>query len=287
MRLEIDGKTQLVGLIGWPVSHSFSPKMHNAAFADLGLNWVYLPFPIEPEHVETAVPGLFAAGIRGINITVPHKQAVIPLLDEIEEGAQAIGAVNTIVKEENGRLKGYNTDWAGFLADLAEQNVSVEGRDCLIIGAGGSARAIAYALAHAGGQVQILARRIEQAAALVADLRSFFASDVLQERPLSELPSVIKESEAPLIVNTTPVGMTPNINSSVWPETLPLPPNSFVYDLVYNPTETKIMQQAKANQCGASNGLGMLVHQGALAFTLWTGKKPTISLMTQTIRPKS
>lgn len=287
INMKIDGKTQLVGIIGWPVSHSFSPKMHNAAFADLGLNWVYLPFPVEPSHVDTAVLGLAAAGIRGINVTVPHKQAVIPLLAEIEDGAKAIGAVNTIVMGENGRLSGYNTDWAGFLADLQEKNVPIAGRDCLVLGAGGSARGIAYALAHAGGNVQILARRVTQAQTLVQDLAPFFTDGVLQERPFSDLPTITQASQAPLIINTTPLGMTPNVGSSVWPDDLPMPPDSFVYDLVYNPTTSKIMHQAGANGCGACNGLGMLVHQGVLAFKLWTGQQPNIELMTNIIRPQS
>lgn len=285
--MKIDGKTQLTGIIGWPVSHSFSPRMHNAAFADLGLNWVYLPFPVAPANVATAVSGLAAAGVRGINVTVPHKQAVIPLLDEIEDGAKAVGAVNTIVMGENGRLSGYNTDWGGFLADLQEQNIAVAGRNCLVLGAGGSARGIAYALAHAGGKVQVLARRVEQAQVLVDDLRSFFAEGMLQERPLSDLPAIAQTSHAPLIVNTTPLGMTPNVDSSVWPDDLPMPPGSFVYDLVYNPATTKIMRQAEANNCGACNGLGMLVHQGVLAFKLWTGQQPNVPLMTEIIRPKS
>ena len=285
--MDINGKTQLVGIIGWPVSHSFSPKMHNAAFAELGLNWIYLPFPVEPQNVATAVSGLAASGVRGINVTVPHKQAVIPLLDEIEDGAQAIGAVNTIVMDANGRLIGYNTDWSGFLADLVEQKVTIAERDCLVLGAGGSARAIAYALAHAGGKVQILARRIEQASALVKDLKPYFVADVLQERPLSDLATIANQNKAPIIVNTTPLGMTPNIAQSVWPDELAFPPNSFIYDLVYNPPQTKIMRQAQKNGCGTSNGLGMLVHQGALAFELWTGQKPNLDLMTNTIRPQS
>ena len=132
----INGKTQLIGVIGWPVSHTFSPAMHNAAAADLGLNWVYVPLPVRVEEVETAVRGLAAAGFRGINITVPHKQAIIPLLDVVETGAQAIGAVNTIVfaRRDDGsvRLIGHNTDWSGFLADLAALDVVVARRDCQI-----------------------------------------------------------------------------------------------------------------------------------------------------------
>ncbi len=285
--MKIDGKTQLVGIIGWPVTHSFSPQMHNVAFADLGLNWLYLPFPVEPAQLATAVSGLTVAGIRGFNITVPHKQTIIPLLDEIEAAAKAIGAVNTVVVQENGRLHGYNSDWSGFLADLQAQEVTIAGRDCFVLGAGGSARAVAYALAHAGGKVCILARRIEQAEALITDLCPFFADGVFQKRPLSALTTIATQSQAPLIVNTTPLGMTPHENNSVWPDELPFPDNSFIYDLVYNPTETKLIHQADANKCQSSNGLGMLVHQGAVAFELWTGQKPDVHLMANTIRPSS
>ncbi|MGB4872323.1 MAG: hypothetical protein WBP47_19875, partial [Candidatus Promineifilaceae bacterium] len=185
--MTISGKTQLLGLLGWPVAHSFSPAMHNAAAAALGLDVVYVPLPVRPEDVGTAVSALPALGFLGANVTVPHKQAVIPFLDELEPGAKAIGAVNTIVvgrstansepptpntlhspRSNPPSLHGHNTDWTGFLADLADLGVAVNGRDCLILGAGGSARAVAYALAAAGGRVQVLARRGAQAQELVA-----------------------------------------------------------------------------------------------------------------------
>ena len=203
----ISGKTKLVGLFGWPVSHSFSPAMHNAAFVAAGLNWVYLPFPLHPDDVETAVPALPALSIQGVNVTVPHKQAVMPLLDEIDVGAQAVGAVNTIVvtkAEEGSSLHGYNTDWMGFLTDLREMGIGVDGRSCLVLGAGGSARGVAYGLAQAGGQVQVLARRLEQADGLVGDLRPFCPTDSLSTYLIAELPTIATNNQAPLIVNTTP-----------------------------------------------------------------------------------
>ncbi|MCP5099784.1 MAG: shikimate dehydrogenase [Chloroflexi bacterium] len=293
--IEINGKTQLVGLFGWPVSHSFSPAMHNAAATALGLNWVYLPMAVHPDDVETAVRSLPALGFRGINITVPHKQTILPFLDAISTGAKALKAVNTIVVEwpttDNGKrlsaneagLVGYNTDWSGFMADLDELGIDVSGRDCIVIGAGGSARAVAYGLGTVGGRVQVLSRRIEQAEKLVADLRPFFVDGVLQERPLTQLSDAVANCTAPLIVNTTPVGMSPNIGESPWPQTLEVPDNAIIYDLVYNPAQTSFMQQAEAAGCRAINGLGMLVHQGALAFQLWTGKMPNVQLMRETI----
>jgi shikimate dehydrogenase len=290
----INGRTQLIGLIGWPVAHSFSPAMHNAAAAAAGLDYVYVPLPVRPEDVAMAVPALPTLGFRGVNVTIPHKQAVMPLLDEVDPAAAAIGAVNTIVVEnksrgagEQGRMVGYNTDWSGFLADLAVLGVSVKGRDCLVLGAGGSARAVAYGLASAGGQVQVLARRSEQARQLVTDLipclRAITHEGWLTSWPITELGTAVSATTAPLIVNTTPLGMSPNIESSPWPNALPFPKDAFVYDLVYNPRQTKLMQQAQAAGCGVSNGLGMLVHQGALAFQLWTGVMPDVDVMRQAI----
>ncbi len=282
----ISGTTQLLGVIGWPVSHTFSPAMHNAAIADLGLDFVYMALPIHPDDVATAVPGLAAAGFRGINITVPHKKAVRPLLHSIEKGAQAIGAVNTIVFDghapaANRRLIGYNTDWSGFLADLTELQVVLDGRDCLILGAGGAARAVAYGLAQSGSQVHVLARRLEQAETLVAEVGAFLSEDEnwLLARPLTNLETIAADCAAPLIINATPLGMTATKDRSIWPDDLPFPAGAFVYDLVYNPRKTKFMQQAEAAGCTVVNGLGMLVHQGARAFELWTGKQPNVQLM--------
>ncbi len=284
--MTITGKTQLIGLIGCPVSHSRSPAMHNAAAAALGLDWAYVPLPVRPDDLATAVSALPTVGFRGVNVTVPHKQAVIPLLAELDEGAQALGAVNTILVGANGRLTGYNTDWTGFQADLAEQQVAVNGRHCLVLGAGGSARAAVYALAQMGGRVQVLARRAEQAARLIADLQPHLPDSLLGERPLTDLPHAAAQTEAPLIVNTTPLGMTPHIDQSVWPDALPMPAGSFVYDLVYNPARTKLMAQAEAAGCQASNGLGMLLHQGAQAFTLWTGQQPDLAVMAAALSDK-
>ncbi|MFN2134934.1 MAG: shikimate dehydrogenase [Candidatus Promineifilaceae bacterium] len=276
--MAIDGETQLVGLIGWPVGHSFSPQMHNAAFAERGLNWVYVPLPVRPSEVGAAVRGLRALGLRGANVTVPHKQAVMPFMDEIEAAAAAIGAVNTIVVEETDqrRLLGYNTDWRGFMADLAALDVRVGGRDCLVLGAGGSARAVVYGLQASGGRVQVVARRLEQAQLLVRELG---LTTGVTARSLEQLESIAAASQAPLVVNTTPLGMSPASDLSVWPAWLPFPRGTFAYDLVYNPPGTRFMALAKGAGCGTSNGLGMLLRQGAAAFALWTGLEPSLSAM--------
>lgn len=282
----ISGSTKLLGLLGWPVAHSFSPRMHNAALAALGLDYVYLPLPVPPTQLATAVAALPALGFMGCNVTVPHKQTILPLLDQVSPAAQALGAVNTVCLQPTAEahlLVGHNSDWGGFLADLARLGVAVDGRDCLLLGAGGSARAVAYGLAQSGGRVQLLARRLPQAEALVAGLRPFVGEGQVEARPWSDLAAVCGQVARPLIVNSTPVGMTPAVADSPWPRELPLPTGAFVYDLVYNPRETQLMKQAAAQGATAVNGLGMLLHQGAIAFELWTGYQPDLSLMQQAI----
>lgn len=280
--MKLSATTQLVGLLGWPVSHSFSPKMHNAAFVAAGLDWRYVALPVRPNLVETAVRGLPALGFRGVNVTIPHKQAVMPFLDKIEEGAKAIGAVNTLTisQDETPILTGHNTDWSGFLADLAEQGVDLNGRSCLILGAGGSARAVLYGMLQGGvTAVTILSRRPEQAIQLVNDMHPYAKESQLKAKPLNALASVAKTVSSPLIINTTPLGMSPHPNRSIWPADVPFPQDSVIYDLVYNPRQTKLMQQATDANCQASNGLGMLIHQGAKAFELWTGVTPDVATM--------
>lgn len=280
--MKVDGSTQLIGLIGWPVSHSFSPAMHNAALAALGLNWIYVPMPVPPDSVGDAVRGLAALGFRGVNVTVPHKQAVIPFLDEITPAAAKIGAVNTIhIDPQSGRLSGANTDWRGFLADLEALDIRVKGRDCLVLGAGGSARGVVYGLSRAGGRTIILARRADQARQLAQALGEDGPHAI---RALAELATVIGEADAPLIVNTTPLGMSPLVDESPWPDDLAFPPGAFVYDLVYNPPLTRLMRQALAAGCETSNGLGMLLRQGAASLAIWTGAEPDLRVMQMALK---
>lgn len=278
--MRISGTTRLVGLIGWPVAHSLSPVMHNAAARALGLDLIYVPLPVAPELVGEAVRGLAALGFVGANVTVPHKQAVMPFLDELDATALAIGAANTIqVAEEGGlTLRGTNTDGAGLIADLQEHGVAVNGRTCLILGAGGAARAAAFALAQKGGHVHVLARREEQAVRVATELQPYLDGVPVVPHAWDAL-AVLARAEQPLIVNATPVGMQPDAEVSPWPADLAFSADSFVYDMVYKPRETKLLRQARAAGCAGANGLGMLLHQGALAFELWTGVRPDIGVM--------
>ena len=280
--MNLTAKTQLIGLIGWPIGHSVSPAMHNAAAAALGLDWAYLPLPVRPEALPLALGGLAALGLRGVNVTVPHKAAVLPYLDAVYPVAQVIGAVNTIVVGD-GRLTGFNTDWSGFLADLADLGLALSGRDCVVLGAGGSARAVVYALATAGGRVTVLSRRPEQAAQLVTELGEGLPEATLTAGPLSVAAEIAGGVYHPVIVNTTPLGMVEaNAALSPWPEA-PLPADAFVYDLVYNPPLTPLLQQAQAAGARSANGLGMLVNQAAEAFELWTNHAPDRDVMRRAV----
>jgi shikimate dehydrogenase len=285
----VRGTTRLVGLIGWPVAHSMSPAMHNAAARALGLDMVYVPLPVAPEAVGTAVRGLAALGFLGANVTVPHKQAVMPFLDDLGSSAVAIGAVNTIQVAQGGTpaLRGTNTDAAGFLAALKERNVAVEDRACVVLGAGGAARAAVFALARQGGRVRVLARRQEQALQLVTALQPHVPGERISAHPWDELAALVAGTTAPLVVNSTPLGMHPATEVSPWPGALAFPAGSFVYDLVYQPTETRLLRQARAAGCGVANGLGMLLHQGALAFELWTGVRPDLAIMRKALHDAS
>jgi len=274
--------SHLVGLLGWPVEHSLSPVMHNVAFATLGLDWLYLLLPVPPALLGDAVRGLRALGFAGANVTIPHKQTVLAHLDEISPAAQAIGAVNTIVVRE-GRLYGENTDWRGFLVALRTAGFAPEDQRVLVLGAGGAARAVVYALAQAGAQVSIYNRTASRAAALARDMQHLWPqaeiNGVSEGVPLADLDL----SRFALLVNATPLGMWPHVSTSPWPEELPLPGHLTVFDLVYNPLETKLLQQARAAGARPIGGLEMLVQQGALAFELWTGMKPPVEVMRQAV----
>ena len=277
----IDGKTRLVGLIGWPVDHSLSPVMHNAACEALGLNWRYVPLPVRPGQVEAAVRGLAALGFRGANVTVPHKQAVMPLLDSLGPKAKALGAVNTLVVggRENGPLtvSGYNTDATGFVGALRVGGFEPEnGGNAVVVGAGGGARAVVFGLLWSGlGQIVVLNRSIKRARAMISDLgyRPEFA-ERLRALPLTRETLAKSVRAANLLVNATTVGMWPKVDGSIWPDDVPVPAHLTIFDLVYNPLETRLLRQARRSGAGAIDGLGMLVLQGATAFEMWTGEGP-------------
>jgi len=274
----VTGETKLVGLIGWPVEHSLSPAMHNSAFAALGLNWCYVPLPVHPERLWEAIAGLRALGFVGANVTVPHKEAVMSYLDEVTPEAQTIGAVNTIVVLEEKSI-GYNTDWQGFLAALSESGFDPQGKRAVVLGAGGAARAVVYALAQGGAQVTVLNRTLSRAQALVQDFSPLFPHCSLVSLPFTPPTLEVQTTEAHLLVNTIPVGMWPGVDQSPWPEALAFPGHLTVFDLVYNPGETKLLRQARAAGAKGIGGLGMLVHQGAAAFELWAREEAPVETM--------
>jgi shikimate dehydrogenase len=274
----LSSSTRLVGLFGHPVAHSKSPQMHNAAFAHLKLDYAYLAFAVEPTQLQAAVEGIRAMNLRGVNVTIPHKVAVIPYLDELTPEAELIGAVNTII-HENGKLIGTNTDGIGYLSALQEETgFDVRNRHVLILGAGGAARAVAAQMALQGAQrLVIAARRREQAEALAAHLRAHAkTSGITMDEAAADLASF------DIIVNTTPVGMYPHVEE-VPVSTAELQQGQLVSDLIYNPRMTRFLREAAAKGCVVTGGLGMFVHQGAHAFSLWTGKGAPVDVMRQTV----
>jgi shikimate dehydrogenase len=269
----ITGSTRLVGIIGWPVSHSLSPRMHNAAYAALGLDWAYLPLPVPPERVGDAVRGLVALGFAGANVTVPHKQAVIPFLDELTPVARAIGAVNTIIVRPDGSLLGDSTDGAGFMADLRAQMANGKWQigNVLVIGAGGAARAVIYALVAAGATVAVANRTLELVQELCQTI-SCALPDAADRLSAHRFPNALTglAAEVDLIVNTTSLGLHEG-DPMPWDAAVSFHPGQVVYDLIYN-RPTELLALARSQGATALDGLGMLVHQGARAAALWTGK---------------
>jgi shikimate dehydrogenase len=261
-----------VGLIGWPIEHSVSPHMHNAAFKALGMTgWLYDLIPVPPGSVSVEVDQVREQGYIGINVTVPHKHSVMELV-EPDARARAIGAVNTIDFRNN---TGTNTDVTGFLDDLAANEVSLDGQNVLVIGAGGAGRAVVYGLVTSGANVSLFDISTEQVQNLVSDMREKAGIVSIQTRTIAEAVS----DGIALIVNCSPVGMWPKVDASPWPLDVPFPAGVTVYDLVYRPAKTKLMRQAEASGGRAVTGLGMLVRQGAAAFKIWTGVEPSVDVM--------
>jgi shikimate dehydrogenase len=271
-------EVNLTGLFGYPVEHSFSPAMHNSAFKEVNLNYLYLPFAIKPENVEEAVKGIKAFNLRGVNVTIPHKQAVIPYLDELSEEAELIGAVNTI-ENKDGKLIGYNTDGRGFIRSLKEEgDFEAKGKKALIIGAGGASRAVAFQLALEGID-KIYISDLSQ------DLAKVLADDVNSK--VDKAKAIVVDSKetdeivakVDLLVDATPVGMYPKVDVKPVVSTEVLHKDLVVYDLVYNPLETVLLKAAKEAGAKAVSGLGMLLYQGAIAFEIWTDVDAPIKIM--------
>jgi shikimate dehydrogenase len=255
--------------------------MHNAGFRSLGLDWLYVPLPVKQENIQAALKGLHALGFRGANVTVPHKERVLPFLHELSENAARIRAVNTILVRHDGKLIGDNTDWLGFLNHLKDLGFDPSGCQAVILGSGGFARAVGYALAKSRAKVTLCSRNIAAAENLALELGNFFPSHAPATRPTQWLSK--PETSIDLLVNTTPLGMSPDVESSPWPEGVEFPGCRLVYDLVYNPPVTRFTEQARGKGIETANGLGMLVYQAALAFEIWTGATAPIEIMKQAV----
>ncbi len=273
--MNITGKTVLVGIFGHPVEHTFSPAMHNAAFDRLGLNWCYLPFHVLPERLGEAVEAIRALGLRGVNVTVPHKEGVIRYLDRVDEEAARIGAVNTVVNED-GVLVGYNTDGKGFVRSLEEADIIIGGKKIIVLGAGGAARAVCFSLLSAGASdLLIVNRTLERAKQLADDINAV-------SKAAKATGSLSSTSGYDILVNTTSLGLH---NGDPMPiEDSLLNSSLFVCDLIYNPARTHLMCLAEQRGCKTINGLGMLLWQGVLAFNLWTGIMPPVEVMSDALR---
>ena len=264
---------KLVGIIGWPLGHSLSPTMHNAAFQAAGMaDWRYDLLPIPPDELGSHLGKLREeGGYRGLNVTIPLKEAVLPFI-EPDETAAALGAVNTIDFQTK---RGHNTDAGGLLADLAAHEVPLRGQRALVLGGGGAARAAVYALAEAGAQLAIHNRTTSRAERLIAELG-------VQAELLP--PQELAAWRPQLVVNSTSVGMERSgdetaTSQSPWPAQTPLPTAMTVYDMVYRPARTRLMEQVEAQGGRGISGLGMLVQQGALSFAIWTGRQAPVAVM--------
>ncbi len=278
----VSAHTCKVGLIGWPVEHSGSPRMHNAAFDQAGRDWIYLPLPVPPEPTERireAIKGLRALGFVGANVTIPHKQSVMPWLAHISPTAQAVGAVNTITVRPDGTLQGDNTDVYGFMHELRLQGWSAAGSHVLVLGAGGSARSVVYGLAQAGcASITIFNRTVARAHELVADLKPY--APAVQYQVLAAINRLgMAGARANLVVNTTSVGMAPRSRACPLPADFDWHAGMWAYDLVYNPLETPFLARARAAGAICISGVEMLLHQGARAYEIWTDTTPDIHTM--------
>lgn len=272
----ISGKTKICGIIGDPIEHTMSPVMHNAAFKKLELDYGYLPFRVKKEELGRAIEGMRALNIRGLNVTIPHKVAVGQFLDELDTLADKIGAINTIVNS-NGVLKGYNTDATGFLQALIERGIEPKGKRVVILGAGGASRAISFILAERGSSLVILNRTWDKAKVCADRISGIFRSEATALKLNGEnLATVL--SQADILVNTTSLGMSPNINQTPVASNL-LKPGLIVFDIVYNPVKTRLQRAAEVAGATVISGLDMLVWQGALAFEKWTGLQAPVDLM--------
>lgn len=276
--MNIKGSTNIVGLIGHPVEHSFSPPMHNAAFKALNMDYAYVAFDVDPSDLKSAIEGAQSLNIKGFNVTIPHKIEVMQYLDELDEVAELIGAVNTI---DFKNLKGYNTDGIGAIKAIEEVS-PVKDKNVIVAGAGGASRAISFYLAKYGASsITILNRNVDKAQSLAGDIRASDLIDDVKVDSISEISSCLNDAD--ILVNTTPLGMHPNVDVSVVTSE-DMHEDLVVFDAVYNPHETLLLKEAAKAGAKPVYGIKMLLYQGAESFKIWTGREPPIDAMEDALK---
>lgn len=268
--------TTFVGIIGWHLDHSLSPAMHNAVFEALGMDWRYEMMPIPPDIIHLGLREPQRYGYVGINVTIPHKEAVMGFVKP-DERARAIGAVNTI---DLRTMEATNTDVAGLIDDLKAHDVEFEGKNVIVLGAGGASRAAVYGLTMAGANVTVVNRTLQRANLMLVDLTISSGIRTVNAKTLDEAV----ESPIDLIVNCTSAGMYPDVDTSPWVDGVPIPKDVVLYDMVYRPQQTKLMRKVEDSGGRAISGLGMLVRQGAESFKIWTGVDPPLEVMFDAVK---
>jgi len=281
--MSISGKTRVCGVIGDPISHTLSPIIHNAAFSHLKLDFVYLAFDVKPSELENALHGIRGLGIHGLNVTMPHKKAVLRFLDEVDQTVKFLGVVNTILNKK-GQLCGFNTDGFGALRALKENRIDLSGKKALLLGAGGAAKAIALSLAEEVEELTLLNRTLEKVRELEEKLNQHFGEKVRSDT-LS--PGNVKKylRDSDILINATSVGMYPNLSQSIVPSEI-LKPDLVVMDIVYNPVETQLVENARTAGASVITGVEMLIHQGAASFEIWTGCPAPVDVMRKAAQSK-
>ncbi len=277
--MKIKGSTNIVGLIGHPVEHSFSPPMHNAAFDELGMDYAYVAFDVNPTDLQTAIEGAKSLNIKGFNVTIPHKIEVMKFLNEIDEVAALIGAVNTI---DFKNLKGYNTDGIGAVRAI-EEVTSIKNKNVVVAGAGGASRAISFYLAKYGAEsMAILNRNVEKAQGLAADVSQSGLIGEVKADSISEIRNYLKDAD--ILVDTTPIGMHPNISDEPISLAEDMDEDLVVFDAVYNPNETVLLKEAIKAGANPVYGIKMLLYQGAESFKIWTGRDAPVDVMEKALK---
>jgi len=277
--MNIKGSTNIVGLIGHPVEHSFSPPMHNAAFEELGMDWAYVAFDVDPNNLKSAIDGAKSLNIKGFNVTIPHKINVMDYLDEIDEVASLIGAVNTI---DFNNMKGYNTDGIGAVKAI-EEVTSIKNRNVVVAGAGGASRAISFYIAKYGADsLTILNRNIQKAQDLAGDVEASDLIDEVGSDSISNINSYLDDAD--ILIDTTPLGMHPHIDDEPIATADNMHEDLTVFDAVYNPNETVLLKEAIKAGAKPVYGIKMLLYQGAESFEIWTGKKAPVDVMEEALR---